>query len=102
MFQQTPQADGAGKGSVFYRGISALGTAIGIGVAILGTPPIFERTRLPIFFYLVKTWGRGVSIFLTYTFGFVEAVILYQTVKLLFTSLVIYAFAQLAARRFAS
>jgi hypothetical protein len=100
MFQKPPSTDGAGKGSVFYRGVSGLGTAIGIGVSILATPPIFDRTRGPLFAYLTKTWGDNLSNLLTWTMGGVEGFILYASVKLIFTSLVIFAFAALAARRF--
>lgn len=92
--------DGAGKGSVFYRGVSALGTAIGIGISILATPPVFEWTRGPLFSYLEKTWGDDLSTVLTWTFAGVEAFVIYAFVKLLFTSAVIWGMAALAARRF--
>lgn len=101
MFQQSPRpVDGTGKGSVFYRGVSALGSALGIGVAILGTPPIFDRTRGPLFSYLAETWGNDLANVLTWIFGGVEAFIIYAGVKLLFTSLVIWGMAALAAKRF--
>lgn len=101
MFQQPPRTtDGAGKGSVFYRGISALGTALGIGVAILATPPVFDLTRTPLFAYLSKTWGFDLADALTWTFGGVEAFIIYAGVKLLFTSTIIWGMAALTARRF--
>jgi hypothetical protein len=100
MFQQTSQSDGAGKGSTINTGVSGLGTAIGIGASILAIGPVFEHTRLAVFLYLFKTFGRGLSIFLTYAFGAVEAVIIYYIVKLLFTSFAIWSFAALAARRF--
>lgn len=101
MFQQTQRpADGAGKGSVFYRGVSALGTAIGIGAAILATPPLFNAWRDDLYVYLARTWGADPAFFLTWAFGCVEAFILYATVKLLFTSFVIWGMAALAARRF--
>lgn len=101
MFQQTPKnVDGVGKGSVFYRGVSALGTALGIGIAILSTPPVFGWTRGPLLSYLQGTWSGTLANLLTWVFGAVEAFVIYAGVKLLFTSFVIWAMAALAARRF--
>jgi hypothetical protein len=102
MFQQSPRgpADGQGKGSVFYKSVSALGTALALGVSILFTPAIFARTRDPLRFYLSEAWGAEFGEPLTWAFGAVEAFALYALVKLIFTSLTVYAFAALAARRF--
>ena len=101
MFQQSARpADGMGKQSAFYKGVSALGTAIGIGAAILATPPVFEWTRAPLYSYLTKTWGDYLANVLTWTFAGVEAFVIYAAVKLLFTSFVIGGMAALAARRF--
>ena len=101
MFQQQPkQVDGVGKGSVFYRGVSSLGTAIGIAVSILATPPVYDATRGPLLEYLLRTWDARLANLLTWVFGGAEAFAIYATVKLLFTSFVIWAMAALAARRF--
>jgi hypothetical protein len=101
MFQQARKnIDGVGKGSVFYRGVSALGTAVGIGIAILSTPPVFAWTRGPLLAYLRGTWNATLASMLTWVFGGVEAFVVYAGTKLLFTSFVIWAMAALAARRF--
>lgn len=102
MFQQTQRApaDGQGKGSAFYRGVSALGTAIGLAAAILLTPWLFEITRGPLLSYLSDAWGAEYGEPLTYLFGAVEAFALYALVKLIFTSLVVFSFAAIAAKRF--
>ncbi len=99
MFQQTPRADGAGKGPI-YKLLGILSTAIAVMVAILATPPIFERTRWPLYLYLSKAWGYSFGRLLTWVAACCEGLIVYASVKLLFTSFVIWAFAALAARRF--
>jgi hypothetical protein len=96
MFQQSPQSS-AGKGGVFNSAVSLLGTAAGIGVAILITPPIFGATRGPLFGYLTETWGHGIATALTWTMGGVEAVIVYVLVKLLVVLGGTFAAAALAA-----
>lgn len=101
MFNQTQRpADGMGKQSAFYKGVSALGTAIGIGAAILATPPIFNATRGPLLSYLTETWGGKAAEFLTYVMGAVEAYVIYAVVKLLLASAMTFGTAALAARRF--
>lgn len=89
-----------GKQSAFYKVVSALGTALGIGVAILATPPLFNATRGPLLSYLAETWGDDLANLLTWVFAGVEAFIIYALVKLLFTSAITFGMAALAARRF--
>lgn len=101
MFQQSPRTNDA-NGSALYRGVSSLGTVIGIGTAILATPLVFRHTRGPILSYLSESWGEGFGELLTWTFCGVEAFAIYFTVKLLFTSCVIWCLAAFAARSFRS
>ncbi len=92
--------DGAGKGSAIYQGISAIGTALGIGAAILVTPIVFGWTKEPLYSYLSETWRADVSLLLTWAFAAVEAFTIYGSTKLLFTLLTVWSTAALAARRF--
>lgn len=100
MFQPPPPQGAASKGSAFHRAAGALGTAIGIGAAILLTPLVFRRTRGPLHTYLTDAWGADFSDALTWTFGGVEAFVIYAGTRLLFVSAVVWIFAALAARRF--
>jgi hypothetical protein len=61
---------------------------------------VFGWTKAPLMSYLLETWSENIATFLTYSFAGVEAYLIYGTTKLLFTSLVIWSFAALAARRF--
>jgi hypothetical protein len=101
MFEQSPRpVDGAGKGSVFYRSVAAIGNGIGAGSAILLTPLIFNATRDALLVYLTKTWGAGLGHALTWMMGAVEAGLIFFCVKLAFVSLVTFAAAAIAARGF--
>lgn len=100
MFQKNPgPAGNAPKQSPFQAAVSGLGTALGIGVAILATPAVFEQTRPALLNYLTDAWGAKLGSFLTWTFGAVEAFILYAFVKLLILGLIVGTTAALAARR---
>jgi hypothetical protein len=101
MFRSSaPTMESAGKGSAITKGISAIGTALGIGAAILLTPILFEWTRQPLLNHLLETWNAGLANLLTWVMGGVEAFIIYGGTKLFFTLLTIWTTAALAARRF--
>lgn len=101
MFQQTPHAgNGAGKGSVFYRGVSLLGTCAGAVSAVLFTPTVFGWTRAPLSEFLTEKWGDGLSGALVWVVGGAECIGLYVVAKLLVSSLLVWGMASLAARGF--
>lgn len=101
MFQQAQRApDGAGKNSVFYKSLSGIATASGIGAAIILTPLIFRKTRGPLLKFLNEEYGADFGNALLWTFGTAEAAAIFFTVRLLLISLLIWIFAALAARRF--
>jgi hypothetical protein len=98
MFQQ-PSSTNDGGGSGLYRGVSALGTVFGIGVAILAMPLVFRYTRGPLLSYLSDAWGDRAGELLMWVFCGVEAFAIFFFVKLLFSSCVIWAMTAFAARR---
>lgn len=94
-----PNNPAQAKTSAVYKIISSLGTALGIGAAILATPVAFGRTKQPLFEYLLQTWSESIAQLLTYIFAGVEAFLIYGSTKLIFTSLVAGAMTAFAARR---
>jgi hypothetical protein len=97
---QTSPAAPANKGSAISTIISLIGTALGVGAAILATPTVFRWTQEPLHLYLSETWTSDVATFLTYVMACVEACVIYGMTKLLFMLLTTLATAAVAARRF--
>lgn len=101
MFRAQTQSSAPGnKGSAITKIISGIGTALGVGAAILGTPPVFRWTEKPLLTYLSETWESSVATFLTYVMACVEAFVIYGIAKLLFMLLTTLGMAAVAARRF--
>lgn len=89
----------APRGSAISQGLSLLGTASGIGVAILLTPLLFGLTKQPLFSYLSESWGPALASMLTWVMGGVEGVVIYVVTKLLISIAATSAIVALAARR---
>jgi hypothetical protein len=86
--------------SGMYKMMAALGKAIGLAAAILGTPAIFEATKAPLFAYLARVWGNAFAEVLVWIMGAIEAFVLYGTVSFLFTAGLMWAVTTLVMRQF--
>lgn len=88
-----------GKSSGMSRTVQALGTVIGVGVAILATPFAFRYARGPLLTYLTDAWGESIGGPLTLACGGLLGCMFYLTVKLVFISTVTWCAASFASRR---
>lgn len=99
MFQKSQTApDGSGKSSPFYRCLTGMSTAAALGATILFTPRVYDATRGPLHGFLSEAYGAEFGDALTLTFGVVEAALVFFSVRLLFISLLIWAFTALGRR----
>lgn len=89
-----------GQESGLFKSVSALGKVIGVGVAILVTPAIYNRTKGPLLAYLSETWGPQAGKLLTWAMAGVYGFTLYTATTLIFTGVVVWITAAAAARRF--
>jgi hypothetical protein len=100
MLDRTSSLTGApGKGSPISQGLSLLGSAGGIGVAILLTPLLHELIKHPLSQYLAKHWGPEMASVLSLVMFGIEGVITYVLTKLTIVSVLTAAIITLAARR---
>lgn len=83
-----------------FKTIRSLGKALGLAASILGTPMVYGATRWKMYAYLSATWDENLAHILTVVMAGVEAYVIYVTTTLVFTGLVIWAMAALAARRY--
>lgn len=83
-----------------YKSVAALGNAIALGAALIGTPIIFNLTKELAFLYLAKAWGQGIAWVLVWVLGGIEAYIIYAAISFIFTVGIIWAMTVLAARNF--
>lgn len=95
----TGVSESSGKGSAVSHALSLLGTAGGIGIAILLTPLLFGITKEPLLSYLGKAWGSDLAMLLTYTMGLIEGIVVYVASKLCIVGGATWALVSLAARR---
>lgn len=89
-----------GNASSLNQRIAGLGSAIGLGAAILVTPIVFSRTAPFITDYLCRYLGRNVTGWVTLAAGAIEAYIIFCVVSLLFSFAVTLVVATFASRRF--
>ena len=86
--------------SGLYKNIKTLGEGLAMAAAILGTPLLFNATKLPLYYYLRRAWGEELSALLVWIMGLVEAYVIYAAVSLVFTAAVVWIMTRLAARQF--
>ena len=89
-----------GQESGLFKDVSALGKTLGVGVALLVTPALYNHTKGPLFSYFSGTFGPEIGQWLTWAMIGVYALALYNTTKLIFTGVVAWVMAAAAARRF--
>lgn len=92
--------NGNAKGSAIYRGISGLGSAVGLAVTIMLTPVVFERSKGFIYGYLSSYWGHDIANVLTLVMGAIQAFVIYACTSLLLTLLAVCVVTAFAASRF--
>lgn len=83
-----------------YKSIKTLGEVLAVIVAILGTPLLFNATKMRLYYYLRSAWGEELSALLVWVMGVAEAYAIYAAVSLLFTVAVVWIMTRLAARHF--
>ena len=99
MFNQAQRPSGE-KDGVFQRSINLLGSALGVGAAILFTAPAFNAFRIPLLSYLTQSWGPNIGGWLTLAMAAAVAIVIFVVAKLVIVLSVTFGAAALAARRF--
>ena len=86
--------------SGLYKNIKSLGEVLAVIAAILGTPLLFNATKMRLYYYLRSAWGEELSALLVWVMGVAEAYAIYAAVSLIFTAGVVWLMTWLAARQF--
>ena len=87
------------KGGGIQKATAAIGAALGLAVALLATPVLFELTRNPLYAYFFRYFpDRDIALGLMWLFGAIEAFLVFAFSNLIFTAILMYLFAALAVR----